>query len=893
MRPFFILLWFTVAPSVAREALHPVLDHKIDPAKSSAYEAFVSRIMKMSEEEALAFVPVRTFAAYSKCPHCYGGVQGNHSFKWEIARPNEMKCKYCGTIFPNEKYPEDQSLTGTNGLGEKITYNYYRNEERGESHFLSEHLNRWRRNWLMSQCEGLGKAYQVTRDEKYARRAVLLLDRLAQVYPHYPVIQNLPWVFKFCKSQKVPWRWDSGRWGHFHNEIPRVAIKTYDLVYHSEEFGRLSKKRGYDVRKKLVEDFFVPTYEALVAQPNHIYNVVGYDVASAALLGRVIGRPRYVHWAFDWMKRNVSASFFYDGHHQESPSYHYMTLGGLRFAFDCVRGYSDPPGHKDPMDGTRFDNLQPEKELPFWARVQHAPQVLDFPNGCSTPVHDTHPYERRSDPRDETISTIAPGYGHASLGRGTGPNQMQAQLHFSGSHGHAHLDNLNLTLWAKEREMLSDIGYTWTKMRYWPTSSIGHNLVVVDRKDQKTGNSDGDLQWFFPNTGGVSVVEADGIRGYANIKAMSLYRRMLITIPVSETDAYVVDVFRVAGGKLHDWALHGDADEQTTATCTLPLEGKRPNMLEPGEKWEDPVTHGRRFHAYGMLRDMQSAKTDGGFEVSFRYSAPSDKGLHIHMLPSGKAEVWLGRSPTVRGMGQGGNADMRKAYDDWMPQLLVRRTKEKGEESALESRFIAVHEPYDGASFLQKIETVKLSPADDHAFAIRAHHGESIDTLFFDLNSEMVDRKTDDGLQFSGRLGVLRQRNGQAIAGWLFEAQSLQAGDWKMDAPRARYEGVIGSAHRKEDGQSENAFVTDADLPSGKALSGVWMIVTHGNGYTHGYEIDHIRQENGKTVIVLTAEHGLRIEADQTEEVYYPRRKIKGQNTFVIPLSSAMVRQGQ
>jgi hypothetical protein len=886
----FTVVCLAVLP-ISGEALHPVLDHKIDPATKSGYESSVATIMNMSDPEVLAFIPDKPFAAYSKCPKCYGGVQGNHTFKWEIARPDEMKCRYCGTVFPNEDYPEEQSLTGNNGLGEKVTYKYFRNEERGESHFLSANLCRWRRNWLMAQCEALGKTYQVTKDEKYARRAVLLLDRLAQVYPHYPVIQNLPWVFKFCESQKAPWRWDSGRWGYFHNELPRSAINTYDLVYHSEEFDQLSKQREYDVRKKLINDFFVPTFDALAAQPNHIYNVVGYDVASAALLGRVINRPRYVHWAFDWMKRNVNASFFYDGLYKEAPSYHYMTLGGLRFAFDCVRGYSDPPDYKDAVDGTRFDNLQPEKELPFWARVQHAPEVLDFPNGCSTPVHDTHPYERRSKPRNETVSTIAPGFGHASLGRGKGPHQMQAQLHFSGSHGHSHFDNLNLTLWAKEREMIPDIGYTWTKMRYWPTSSVGHNLVVIDRTDQKNGITDGDLLWFFPNTGGLAVVEADGIRNYGNIGGMLMYRRLLITIPVSETDAYVVDLFRVAGGSMHDWALHGDADKETTATCTLPLSGNRLNMLEPGEKWEDPVIHGRRFHAYGMLRNMQRAETDAGFEVNFKYNSPSKKGIRIHMPPAGKSEVWLGRSPTVRGMGQGGDADMRKAYEHWMPQLLVRRTKEK-DKAALESRFVAVHEPYDGSLFLQKIEVVDLSPADDHAFAIRVHHGESIDTIFFDLNSgKMTDRKTEDGLRSRGRLTVLRERNGQATSGWLFEGESLQAGDWQMNAAKSQFKGEIDDAHRKADGHSDDSFITDATLPAGKALHGVWMIVTHGNGFTHGYEIDRVRKEKGKTVVVLTDEHGLRIKGDETEEVYYPLRKIKGKNTFVIPLSSSIVQQ--
>ena len=97
---------------------------------------------------------------------------------------------------------------------------------------------------------------------------------------------------------------------------------------------------------------------------------------------------------------------------------------------------------------------------------------------------------------------------------------MQAQLHFSGAYGHAHLDNLNLTLWARGREMLCDLGYNHTQLRRWNSSTLGHNLVVVDRQEQISRNSDGDLLAFFPNTGGVSMVEADGRRAYANIDGL-------------------------------------------------------------------------------------------------------------------------------------------------------------------------------------------------------------------------------------------------------------------------------------------------------------------------------------------------------------------------------------
>ena len=870
------------APATGAGAKHPVLDHKIDRSNPARYENAVKRVVAMGEDELLSFVPDQPITAYCECPKCYGGVEGNHIFDWTVARPDEMKCKYCGTIFPNEQYPEDQVLSGKNKLGETVTYRYYLNRDKNIPHFLSNNLMRWKRDWLVRQLVALGEAYHVTGKEGYARRIVLVFDRLAQVYPHYPVMQNLRReLFRFRKSQDPPYEWDSGRWGCFHNEIPKFVVRAYDLIYDSKQFEAVSQTRGYDVRRRLEDDFLRATYPAI-----ELSNVVGYDIAGAALLGRVIHEPSYVHRAFGWMMRNVNEGFFYDGMWKEAPSYHYMTIGGLRSAFATVKGYSDPPGYVDKIDGTRFDNLDPWNQIPFLVRAASAPSVLDFPNGCSSPIHDTHPYERRSRPRNKTVSTITPGYGHASLGRGRGPHQMQAQLHFSGSYGHVQYDNLNLTLWAKEREMLPDLGYTWTQMRYWCTSTLGHNTVVVDRRDQYTGKSDGDLRCFFPNSGGVSVVEADGERGYRQVKGLDLYRRLLVMVPVSESDAYVVDVFRVRGGSMHDWALHGDADHDTTATCTVPLSGRRVNLLAPGEEWVEPTIEGARHHAYGMVRDVARGETDGGFEVSFTYADEPTRGLRVHLLPSGPTEVWLGRSPSVRRMGQGTKGDMRKAYDFWMPHLLARRQG----EAPLASVFAAVHEPHLGPPFITSVEAVQLTPADERAIALRVTHGVTVDTIISTLDEAPYPERTAAGTTIRGRLSIVRQVAGRTTSAWLFEGETLAGGGWRLDSSAGQYAGRITAAARKADGAAHDAFVTDADLPVGGTLHGRWMIVTHGNGFRHGYEIDRVERQDGKYVLILTMDHGLRIDGEETTEVFVPLRKIKGGNAFSIPLAATMVK---
>ena len=254
-----LLLAFTAGICRAQQQ-HPVMEHGINQADAATYESAVKRIMGMSEEEVLSFVPDKPVRTYCECPNCYGGVEGNGIFLWDIEKPDEMKCRFCGTIIPSDKngedkYPEDKLLTGKNSLGEDVSFPYYYSEEHKVAHFFSGVLRRHKTGWLEGQLVALGKAYQATKKEEYAERAVLILDKLGGYYPHYPVVQDLPQKFGFRESQLPPYHWDSGKWGHFHNEIPKNCILAYDMVYDSSAFETLSARLGHDVRGRVTDVF--------------------------------------------------------------------------------------------------------------------------------------------------------------------------------------------------------------------------------------------------------------------------------------------------------------------------------------------------------------------------------------------------------------------------------------------------------------------------------------------------------------------------------------------------------------------------------------------------------------------------------------------------------------
>ena len=870
------------------DVTHPVLDHGIDRAKSAEYEAAVSRVMAMGEEETLAFVPDRPFCEFCDCPNCHPGSFPAFPLTWSIERPGELRCRLCGAVYPNSQFADDCVMTGHNALGETVSFPYQVDRQTGVRIFLPAHLAKFRRAWIVQQARALGMAYQATGNEQYARRAILILDRMAQVYPHYPVMVQWITTFEFAPSQQPPYPAIGGKWGRWRGtETPDGIPEVYDLVYASPQFEQLSQARGYDVRARFETDFLRATWE-YVSTFEDFDNTTPQNLLTVTRMGQVMGEPHYVHWAFDWLRKILYGGFMYDGMWPEAPSYHYYTIRMVAEVAEALNGYTDPPGYTDPLTGRRFDNLDPDVVLPFLRKALYAPDVVGLPNGCFAPVHDTVPGHNRSaygfpapGPRAKTVSTILPGYGHASLGRGEGPDQMQAQLHFSGAYGHDHRDSLSLLLFARERELLSDIGYTHTRLRTWPTSTIGHNGVAVDRREQTRTGSDGNLLWFFPDCEGVGVVEADGRPAYANIADLATYRRLLVQVPISAADAYVVDLFRVAGGTMHDWLAHGDADQDMTAECDVPLTPRSEGLLEPGETWVEPRDEQSTFNAYGVIREVREGRTGGDVRVTFRYADEPNRGVRLHAVGAAGTEVLLGRSPSIRRAGN----DSRKVFDFWMPQLLLRRVG----PAPLRSLFAVVEEPFRGEPVLNTVTALALAPAAPEAVALSVRHGDAVDTIISTLDSSPYpERVTPNGVRLRGRLGLVREQGGKMAGAWLFDGESLAGTGWQVRADTSRYEGRIVAATRREDGAETDALVTPTDLPPGTVLRGAWMIVTHGNGCTHGYEIDQVQRRDGHTLIILTDDHGLRVVGETTTEVFRPQRRIDGVNTFVIPTFTAI-----
>ena len=866
-----------------------VKDSGLNVQKAEDLEAEVERVMSMSEEELIALIPLRPTIRWMDCPNCSEGTgdEALQIFDWTIEKPNQITCKYCGHVYPSDKYLMNQCEDITTGNMERFRASYHLDSQ-GNDYYFEDHIKYRHQWWLVRQAHALAQAYHLTKKPRYARRAALIIDRFAQVFPGYVILYQWPNIrrhyLSFSYNEVI---YHGGRWSYCKVwEIPRNLLLAYDLIYESAELDKLSEELNTDIRDRIEKDFFMAIAEYLkeFKTPIPLSNVANDTASGFARLGIILGRPEYVHMAYRWIMEMLSKEYYYDGMWKEcAVGYHVHITEGIAGVVDELEGYSDPPNYQDPVDRLHFENLDLRKDIPILKKALSAHEKISYPNGRYCPVHDTLWYKSHDKPLDESACQILPGVGHAVLGCGRDQRQTQVHFHFSGNHGHQHCDNLNLFLFAYGREVICDLGYTRSKMRMWFTSSLAHNLVVINRQNQsyRDHQRKGDLLMYIPNLTGLSAIEASGKQGYPDVA--DVYKRLTILVSTDENSPYVVDIFHVKGGFVHDWSIHGSANHDQTASCSLNLssmEGERP-MLEEGETFVEPTGQYDQFNYYGLLKNVKKTSSSDNWYADFTYEDNPNLGVRIHMLGGSETEVFLCESPSVRRGREEGSlfvSDSR-VYDYYMPQLIARRIG----IAPLESIFVSVIEPISGESQITSVERITTEPSDDQFIALEVNRNNGTDTVLIALEDN-ASFKTErvNSISIKGRIGLISRIGQDVRTAFLVGGTELRSADLELTSPVAFYEGEIEGTIRVETGGTSNAFITATLLPTGTDLRNFWIIVTHGDGTTQGYGIDHVERKDGKTRIHIVDDHGLKIEGNTTEECFFPRRKIKGKNRFCI-----------
>jgi hypothetical protein len=164
------------------------------------------QVADLGAERLCALVPARApwNTAGSYCPACVGQRSdvSIHSppWRWSIDEPTRIACPVCDTSYPHADYPEEGRLELPR-LG--LRYEYYlppsedpsTRDGEGASSFgggpthvsLSGEAERCALNWVLGQLEPMALAAAVTDDTAMAAVVRTVLQRLADVYPGYPL----------------------------------------------------------------------------------------------------------------------------------------------------------------------------------------------------------------------------------------------------------------------------------------------------------------------------------------------------------------------------------------------------------------------------------------------------------------------------------------------------------------------------------------------------------------------------------------------------------------------------------------------------------------------------------------------------------------------------------
>jgi hypothetical protein len=865
-------LWVTLtaAPAMASAPAFPQEWSEQEIAQMKRSTRF---ILTLSDEELRKRIPVESGGIwFTDCPNCEFGSQDRGRFTWRPEKPSEIECQGCGETYPgNEKYPDDQYLEVDSPDGTH-RFHYWENEE-GYRIFFRAHADYLHRGYLEQTARDLGRLFAATGDDRFARPAAIILQRFAEVVPGYAYIFDFPYrqkQFSPYTHNRLPVpAYRTSLWTRWaYNDIPQPLLEAYETLQDWEGWEPLG---GAEARRTIEEDLFTLIIDFVMGFEDPLTNMSPRIWQDAIYAGRIMKRPEWVHESIARFERMLNTQFMHDGHwYETSPSYHAMTIAGMRRVMQAAQGYSDPDGYQHPDTGRRFENLDLRRDVPQYGLAIRALEETRLPTGRLLPVNDTWAVHGRTareqrSPREASESLFMPGLGVAILGTGEKDRQLFSWLNFTSGTAHKQRDTLSLGLFARDRELLPDIGYTHTRYRRsWASSMMAHNTVVVNGRESRfdADHSGNRLVAFASDRGGFHLAAAESIAAYS--EETERYRRTLILLGENSEDGYLLDIFEVSGGHQHDYILHGSADEDSTATlagATLtPFDG---SLANPEAQFAEPVGEHDELGvdgAFFFIRDLQRAPMEGALQLDLRLVDAPEVGTRTLFAALDNTELYLGQSPSLR---RAAESDAR-INDAHMPSLVLRR---KGE--ALSTVFVAAHEPVHGAA---KLKELSIHRGEDRLWVSIAHEsGKDLVSVSLNEPAEASWLTREGTFTTDARYAAVRlDSDGTPYALHLVEGLQVGFGEAKL-AGSGRMEGTIREIISGKAGST--AFVVNEALAPNQSQA---LLIDFADRSRRAYSVTRVAPFPGGSRIHVQEAAGFQIEGDSVELTSFPQRTIQG-----------------
>ncbi len=570
------------------------------------------------------------------------------------------------------------------------------------------------------------------------------------------------------------------------------------------------QERERIVKDLLVEGLFTFTHW------EGINNKVAGCREGEVVLGRFLGVPDYVHRGVDGFEPYIKGFFKFDGSTAEGSSYYLYAVANVRNLPEVAHGYSDPPTYRRD---DRYDNLDlyepggpfhtvlrartlmtlPDGRLPHTADALEGPTDWPYPAwihnlGLVRMGDDFAPFVRLDTGdafalfnRSAELQPAAPpplrdrffpgwllaifNTGYDGMFQSDLTGTATFLMNFYKPEGHDHPDALNIAMIAEGVEVLSDLGYIGDHpLNASIRSTLKHNLVVMDEQEQllRDRRPPGNLQ-LLATSPATKIIEAD-CRAYEQAET---YRRCCVMIHTGTGPAYLVDVFRVRGGAVHDYAIHGEGRISAPPADhrAIPLE-ERPGVL--GKDIE-------KLHVGRPAAQWTVSWTDCGMTMRARLVSPVD-------------EIILGEGP-----GQRDHAEIGARHD-----YLFARKAEAGPGNT----FVAVIDHFRKDPDIREVQPLCLPGDAGGPVALRIGRRTGADTVIQTLDQT---ERTYDDIAFAGRAAVYTRCEDARQSLFLTEATRFASPGLTVALEVASIEGDIVDRDR-------GGFRTGNTLPHPDAL---------------------------------------------------------------------------
>jgi hypothetical protein len=428
-------------------------------------------------------------------------------------------------------------------------------------------------------------------------------------------------------------------------------------------------------------------------------------------------------------------------------------------------------------------------------------------------------------PRPEGGDLLS-GFGLATLENGAGKNGIALACNFGRTINHGHLDQLNFDLLAFGNWLAPDQGYpematNWPSRLEWTRNTLSHNTVVVDQKPQEE-NWGGHVR-LFEQQPGFGVFQIDAPAAYPQC---TRYQRTMLLIRTPDNNSYVVDIFRVAGGRDHLYSFHGPPGDVSARGLNLVSQ---PDGTYAGENIL-LAAHADGFplgysYLYNIRRDSHpSSQFQLDWKAASGYraiTAKDDVHLHFFGLTDCDDVALADGDPPQNKVGN----PRRLKY------LLLHRTG-----ANLTSMFVSVLEPYRHTPF---IRTVSRLDTYKNQIAIRIEFTDGhVDDVLCNFSDRPI--RIPSGPKLMGAIGFVRQDGQNVIQMNLVDGSNLSY--WNTDlTAQAELTGHVVAMNKELSGGGW--ILVNSQLPTDGSLIGRKIMIANHNERDSCYTIRSISDQ--------------------------------------------------